>query len=66
MRWQSVESYAAELFRTGCSYGRSFAGILGPFGNKVHSSEIPAAELDGLLESTRNECMKLNQGKVRL
>jgi plasmid stability protein len=63
MRGQSVESYAAELIRKGVSGSRTFAEILAPFRDQVHSSEIQDAELDGLLESARNEVHEARQGQ---
>jgi plasmid stability protein len=61
MRGQSVEAYAAELIRKGVSGTRTFAEILAPFRDQVHSSEIQDAELDGLLESARNEVHEAKQ-----
>ena len=60
-RMLAEQAAAAELIRKGVSGSRTFVEILAPFRDQVHSSEIQDAELEGLLESARNEVHEAKQ-----
>ena len=63
LRGQSVESYAAELIRTGVIGSRSFAEILAPFREQIAGMQITDAELENVFENARNEVHAANQGQ---